>query len=147
MFKSTKTKIITLALVGVVALGGAIYATSALAVGGASAAPATALTAQTTTDSQPRASILDMLKDRMGLTGANAETFADQMIARVQTVNPNFDLQDMVNWCSQFIGDNPSNPSGTTPGDSGSGVTPRGMMGGNGSTYGGWGMMGSAGLR
>ncbi len=40
MFRTTKTKIIGLALVGVVALTGAVYATTALAVGGATAAPA-----------------------------------------------------------------------------------------------------------
>src|ERR1035437_4389700 len=107
MFKSTKTKIIGLALVGAVALGGAAYATSALGAGGATAAPATAVTpTPTTTDPQLRASILDMLKDRMGLTGADAEKFADQMFARMQSVNPNFDLKAMVNWCSQFISAN-----------------------------------------
>jgi hypothetical protein len=155
MFRTTKTKIIGLALVGVVALTGAVYATTALAVGGATAAPATAVTAQTAADPQLRASILDMLKDRMGLTGANAEKFADQMIARMQSINPKFDLQSMVTWCNQFAGANTkgrgmmgggtipnagsSNPSGISPRNSGSGFTPRGMMGG--------GMMGTSGLR
>jgi hypothetical protein len=168
MFKSTKSKIIGLILVGVVALGGATYATTALAVGGATAAPATVVTAQTATDPQLRASILDMLKDRMGLTGANAETFADQMIARMQSINPNFDFQAMINWCNQFVGADTnrsgmmgangstygrgmmgagtipnagsSNPRGTSPQNSGAGFTPRGMMGGGG-------MMGASGLR
>jgi hypothetical protein len=121
MFKSAKTKVIALVAVGIVALGGATYATTALATGGAAAAPATAVTAQTAVDPQLRANILEMLKDRMGLTGANAETFADQMIARMQSINPNFDLQAMVNWCNQFVGAN-TNRSG--------------MMGANGSTYG-----------
>ena len=166
MFGTTKSKIIGLVAVGVVALSGATYATAALAVGGASAAPATVVTAQTATDPQLRASILEMLKDRMGLTGANAETFADQMIARMQSINPNFDLQSMVNWCNQFAGDNangwgmmgasgsaygwgmmgggtipnagPSSPSGTSPQNGGSGFTPRGMMGGG--MMGGWGV-------
>jgi hypothetical protein len=133
MFKSTKTKVIGLALVGAVALGGAIYATSAMAAGGATAAPATVVTtnqtAQTATDPQLRATILDMLKDRMGLTGADAEKFADQMIARMQSVNPSFDFKAMVNWCSQFIDAN-ANANG------------RGMMGQNGSAY-GRGMMGA----
>jgi hypothetical protein len=168
MFNSAKTKVIALALVGVVALGGAIYATSALAAGGATAAPATVVTtAQAATDPQLRANILDMLKDRMGLTGADAEKFADQMIARMQSANPNFDFKAMVNWCSQFIntsangrgmmgatgsaycrgmmggGTTPdgesSGPSGTSSQASGSGVTPRGMMRG--------GMMGASGLK
>ena len=164
MFKTTKTKIIALALVGVVALGGAIYATSALAAGGATAAPATVVTTSpTAADPQLRATILDMLKDRMGLSGADAETFADQMIARMQSVNPNFDLNAMVNWCNQYIGDNtagrgmmgdgtnpngapngaycnPSSPGRQTGGQtSGSSYGPRGMMGG--------GMMGLSGLR
>lgn len=128
MFRMTKSKIIGLVAVGVVALSGAVYATTALAAGGASAAPATAVTTQTAVDPQLRASILDMLKDRMGLTGPAAEKFADQMIARMQSINPNFDLKSMVNWCNQFIG---ANTNG------------RGMMGGNGSTY-GYGMMGGA---
>jgi hypothetical protein len=128
MFKSTKTKVIGLALVGAVALGGAVYATSALAAGGATAAPAVTTT-QTATDPQLRASILDMLKDRMGLTGADAEKFADQMIARMQSVNPNFDFKAMLNWCNQFIG---ANANG------------QGMMGRSGSASGGRGMMGGA---
>lgn len=128
MFRTTKTKVITLVAVGVVALGGATYATTALAVGGATAAPATVVTAQTAADPQLRASILEMLKDRMGLTGANAETFADQMIARMQGIEPNFDLQAMVNWCNQYTGAN----------------TPRGMTGGGMM---GGGMMGTSGLR
>jgi hypothetical protein len=116
MFKTTKTKIIALALVGVIALGGAIYTTSVLAAGGATAAPATIVTtAPTAADPQLRATILDMLKDRMGLSGADAGTFADQMIARMQSANPNFDFEVMVNWCNQYIGDNANG---------------RGMMGG-----------------
>jgi hypothetical protein len=131
MFRTTKSKIIGLILAGVVALGGATYATTALADGGATAAPATVLAAQTTTDPQLRASILDMLKDRMGLTGANAERFADQMIARMQNIDPNFDFQAMINWCNQYTD---TNTNGW------------GMMGGNGSTYGGWGMTGGGAI-
>jgi len=119
MFRTTKSKIIGLVAVGVVALSGATYASTALATGGATAAPATVATAQTATDPQLRARILDMLKDRMGLTGANAETFADQMIDRMQSINPNFDPQAMVNWCNQYTGDNTN----------------------------GWGMMGASGFR
>jgi hypothetical protein len=152
MFKSTKTKVIALALVAAVALGGAVYATTALAVGSATAAPAAAPTTQTATDPQLRASILDMLKDRMGLTGPAAETFADQMIARMQSANPNFDLQAMIDWCNQYVGGNSPNGANPSSGgylagpcggarNSGPGSAPRGMMGG-GSNYGGRGMMG-----
>ncbi len=91
----------------------------------------------------------------MGLTGANAEKFADQMIDGMQNADPDFDFQAMIDWCNQSAGTNTkgwgmmgggtipnagsSNPSGTSPRDSGSGFTPRGMMGG--------GMMGTSGLR
>ncbi len=120
MLRHTKVKVIGLVLVGVVALGGAVYAATALAPGGASAAPAPAQAAQTVTDSQLRASILDMLKDRMGLNGPDAERFADQMIARMQNANPDFDLQTMVNSCTRF---NNADTNGTD------------------SANGGWGMM------
>jgi hypothetical protein len=136
MFKTTKTKVITLVALGVVALGGATYATTALAAGGATAAPVTVVTAQTAADPQLRASILEMLKDRMGLTGADAETFADQMIARMQGIDPDLDLQAMVNLCNQSTGAN-SDADGW--GMMGGGTTQRGMMGG--------GMMGTSGIR
>lgn len=169
MFKTTKAKIIGLVLVGVVALGGAVYATTALAVNGASASTPTAQAAQTAAaGSQLRSAVLGMLKNRMGLTGPDAENLADQMIARMQNIDPNFDLQAMVNWCNQFTGANTngwgmmggngsaysgrgmmgagtipsagsSNPSGASPQDSGSGSNPTGIMGG--------GMMGASGLR
>jgi hypothetical protein len=175
MFKTTKTKIIGLVLDGVVALGGAVYATTALAVHGASASAATApapqaataQVTQTATDSQLRSTILDMLKDHMGLTGSQAETFADQMITRMQNAGVGSNLQAMVNWCTQFIGADTngtgsvngglgmmygtttpsagaSNPSGAAPSspgpqDSSSGLVPGGMMGGR--------MMGALGLR
>ncbi len=106
MLRMTKITVIGLALVGVVALGGAIYATTALAVGGASASPATAQATQTTTDSQLRATILDMLRDRMGLTGPEAEQFADQMITRMQNAASSSDLQDMVDRCTRFTNAN-----------------------------------------
>jgi len=172
MFKTTKTKIIALVLVGVVALGGAVYATTALAANGAFASTASTATAQAAqtaaAGSQLRSAVLGMLKNRMGLTGPDAENLADQMIARMQNIDPNFDLQAMVNWCNQFTGANTngwgmmggngsaysgrgmmgagtipsagsSNPSGASPQDSGSGSNPTGIMGG--------GMMGASGLR
>ena len=134
MLRPTKARVIGLILVGVVALGGAVYAATALAAGGASAAPAPVQAAQTATDSQLRASILDMLKDRMGLTGPDAERFADQMIARMQNANPDLDLQTMVNWCARFNSAD-ANGNGSVNGG-------RGMMNGSGwGDYNGWGMM------
>ena len=50
MFKTTKTKVIGLALVGAAVLVGAGYTTTALAVGGMSVSPATAQAAQTATE-------------------------------------------------------------------------------------------------
>ena len=137
MLRATKARVIVLALVGVVALGGAVYAATALATGGASAAPAPAQAAQAVTDSQLRASILDMLKDRMGLTGPDAEQFADQMIARMQNANPDFDVQNMVNRCTQFNNAD-TNAAGPTNGG-------LGMMNGTGPANGGRGMMRGSG--
>jgi hypothetical protein len=164
MLRHTKAKVIGLVLVGVVALGGAVYAATALAPGGASAAPAPAQAAQTVTDSQLRSSILDMLKDRMGLTGPDAAQFADQMIARMQGANPGFDLQTMVNSCTRYKGwgmmhgNDPANgaptpgtgspdPSSATPSSPGPQNGGWGMMNGpgKGSVNGGRGMMGTYG--
>jgi hypothetical protein len=157
MLRTTEARVIGLALVGVVALGGAVYAATALATGGASAAPAPAQAAQTVTDPQLRASILDMLKDRMGLTGPDAEQFADQMIARMQNANPDLDVQNMVNRCAQFnnadtnaagptnggwgmmYGDDPANGA-TTP-STGSPDPGSAAPSSPGPQNGGWGMM------
>ena len=130
MFKRTKTRVIGLALVGAVVLAGAVYTTTAVAVGGVSAYPTTAQAAQTATESQLRSAILDMLEDHMGITGSEANSFADQMVAHMQDVNANgdFDFEAMVDRCNRSLG---SNPGGG------------GMMGGS---YGG-GMMGGSGLR
>ena len=127
--RTTKAKVAGLVLVGVVALSGAVYATSALAVGGASASTATAQVAQAATDAPLRSTILDMLEDRMGLTGPDAEEFADQMIARTQDADAGFDIQAMVDWCTQFTNDNTSGYWG--------------MMGGTDMHDGDWGMMNS----
>ena len=179
MFKTAKRKIISLVLVGVVALGGAVYAATALTVGRASASTAATQATTAATGSQLRSTILDMLRDRMGLTGPEAEKFADQMLARMQNVDTGVDLQDMVDWCTRFSnadnantsgrgmmngtgpanggrgmmngttapGPAPSDPNDATPSapgsqDSGSGLTPGGMMGTSGR-----GMMGTSGLR
>jgi hypothetical protein len=165
MFRTAKTKIVSLALVGVVALGGAVYATTALAVGGASASTTTAQVSQTlaaqvtqtATDPQLRSSILDMLRDRMGLTGPQAEQFADQMIARMQDAGVGNNIQAMIDWCTQYVGGatygrgmmnwgttpstGPSKPSSTTqsnplsqasPRSTQPGATSRGRMNGSG---------------
>ena len=130
MFKTTKAKVIGLVLVGAVVLAGAVYATTALAVGGASASPATTQAAQATSGSQLRTTIIDMLKDRMGEPGPDAEQFADQMIARMRNVDADFDFQAMVDWCTQFAN---------------AGTDGWGMMGGTDSHDGGWGMMDGSG--
>jgi hypothetical protein len=140
MLKTFKAKIITLALVGVVALGGAVYLTAALATGGASAAAAPVQTTQTATTEQLRATVLEMIKDHMGLTGPEAETLADQMVARMQSAGANSDIQSMIDRCPRF---NDSNATGSGTGDNTYGP---GMMDQNGSTY-GRGMMGGWGVQ
>ncbi|MFH1264323.1 MAG: hypothetical protein ABIK89_01250 [Planctomycetota bacterium] len=104
MFKPRKTMIIGLALVGAVAMGGAIYATTALAAGGASASAA-AQAVQTPNGAQLRSTVLDMLTNRMGLTGPEAERFADEMIARMQNVDQDFDFQAMIDRCNEYVTD------------------------------------------
>jgi hypothetical protein len=169
MFQSTRSKMIAVAVIAVLVVAGGIYATASLITGTASAetttVPPVATTATpaggaATTTTQPvsaadqeklRAAILDMIKDRMGWTGADAEAFADQMLQRMENVNPNFDYQSMLNWCGQFFDENGTTPNGTTPNgtsgftppcwggnwDNGAGNTPApgargGMMGGFG---------------
>lgn len=152
MFRTTKAKIIGLiglSLVVIVALAGVAYTATALA-GGASASAATTqraslvqtagTQAQTYDEADLRAAIIDMLEDRMGLTGAQAEEWADQMIARMQSAGVADDWQGMLNWCSGYWNDRAgqSAPSGNTNGYAGGG-----MMGG----YYGGGMMGGYGTR
>lgn len=143
MFKTFKAKIITLALVGVLALGGAVYLTTVLTAGGASAAPAPIQTPQTGTTDQLRSTVLEMVKDHMGLTSTEAEIFADQMVARMQSAGANFDIQSMIDLCPRFD-DNSAAGSGT--GDNTYGP---GMMNGSGTSgYGyGNGMMGGWGVQ
>ena len=125
MFKKTRTKIVALGVAGALVLGAAVYVTAALVTGDASAAPATnaiaaAQPAGTPDQAQLRAAVLEMLKDRMGLTGSQAEAFADQMIARMQQAFPNLDLQAMIDRCNRFF----------DGGTAGSVAPRRGMMNG-----------------
>ena len=152
MFKTFKAKIITLALVCVLALGGAVYLTTVLAAGGASAAPAQAQANQTANTGQLRANILEMLQDRMGITGTEAETLADQMVARMQNAGSNVDIQSMIDRCPR-LNDNSAAGSGTGNNIYGPGMMNqngstygRGMMNGSGATY-GRGMMGGWGVQ
>jgi hypothetical protein len=139
MFKSTRSKVIGLSLAAIVTLGGAVYGGTAIA-GGVSAASSVSAaaaqpgiaqpaaltqTTQATDAAQLRAAILDMLKDRMGITGTPAEQIADQMIARMQSAGVKGNLQNMLDWCNQYWD---SNGNG--------GTYPRGMMGGTGGYYG-----------
>jgi hypothetical protein len=151
MFKTFKAKIITLALVGVVALGGAVYLTTVLTAGGASAAPAQTQTTQTATTAQLRATVLEMVKDHMGLTGTEAETLADQMVARMQSAGANFDIQAMIDRCPRFNDNSATNGSSNStygPGmmNQNGSIYGRGMMNGSGSGYGN-GMMGGWGVQ
>jgi hypothetical protein len=136
----TKRWIATLSAVGIIALGGAVYTTTALAGGGpgwmglagGTAAPALGTAAQSQTAQAPdqaqiRAAVLDMIKDRMGITGAEAETLADQMIARMQTAGiSGTDLQNMLQWCT----------SNAAPGGTAGGRMMRGAGAGTGTGYG-----------
>lgn len=127
MFKATRTKVIGLSLVAFVALGGAIYATTAWAAGGASASAAPAQATPTTEAWPLGSSLLDMLEEHMGLSGVDAEDFADDMIAHMQKIDADLDLQEMVDWCTRYAA---------------AGTYSRGMMNGTARGYGGWGMMG-----
>ncbi|MCL5734222.1 MAG: hypothetical protein M1274_01305 [Actinobacteria bacterium] len=164
MFKTKRTRIIGLALVGLLALSGGIYATTAALAGGASAYTPT--TAADPTNTNWRSAMTDMMEDHMGLTEAQADAFVNQMAGYMQGAGGNFDTQKMVDQCTQNLtngnygpgmmggartpGAGPSGPNVTPPG---SGSTGFGMMGG-GSGYGmmgggstGYGMMGGWGTR
>jgi hypothetical protein len=130
MFTKTRTMIIGLALVGVVVVAGAVYGATAWAAG-PPASTATSQATQTVSEAQ-RAAILDMIKDHMGLTGAEAEILADQMIARCgglsgndSTGNGGWGMMDGSGGC--LNGANGAN-----------GSTPRGMMGNQGGMMGSW---------
>jgi hypothetical protein len=137
MFKTKKTRVIGLALVTALILVGAVYATAAWAAPnptGTSTAATTAGTTSTATatdTAQLRATILEMLKDHMGLTGADAEKWADQMISRMQQCQGD-DFSTMIEQCEQYM-------DGAAPGQGACGSGRGGMMGGNGN-----GMMGGA---
>ena len=149
MFKTFKAKIITLALVGALALGGAIYLTTVVVGGVASAAPGPFRAAQTTDTAQLRATVLEMMEDHMGLTGAEAETLADQMVARMQGRGADVDIQAMFDLCPRL---NDDGALGSDSGDYGPGMMNQnvnqngstcgpGATNGSGSDYRG-GMMG-----
>ncbi len=151
MFGRSRRRIVILALVGVIVLGsGVFYAATALAGGAPAATSAWQSVAATTgasqattvttqaptgtnqgpTDAQLRATILDMIKDHMGLTGAQAERLADQMLQRMKSVGGTANLQNMLAWCSRYLDGLQNGTSGTGPNGAG-----RGMMG----RTGGWG--------
>lgn len=138
MFRTTRTRVIGLALVGAVALSGGIYATTALAAGGPSAQ--TAATQVGLTGPEWRSAMLDMLEDHMGITGGEAEEFADEMFEHMQGIADDTDIQEMVDWCTQRADDGEFGP-GMMNGY-GWGYGGWGMMDGDDATYGGYGMMG-----
>jgi hypothetical protein len=130
MFKTKKTRVIGLVLVAALILVGAVYATAAWAAPNptdTSTAATAAGTASTTTaadTAQLRATILEMLEDHMGLTGADAEKRADQMISRMQQCQ-GADLSTMIERCEQYM-------DGTAAGQGACGAGRGGMMNGNG---------------
>jgi hypothetical protein len=137
MLKQTKTMIAVLMAAGVVVIAGAVYVTATWATGSAAAAPfagqagrpavvaaSPATQAVQNTDQETlRAAILDMIQDHMGLSGADAEAFADQMIARMQGVFSDEDFQSMLDSCGRYIDD-----QGNDQGNDGRTGRPGGMM-------------------
>ena len=67
-----------------------------------------------------------MLADHMGLTGSEAERFADEMTEHMQGIDSDFDVQEMLDWCTEQADEGEYGP---------------GMMDGYGRGYGGFGMM------
>jgi hypothetical protein len=131
MFKAKKTRVIGLVLVAALILVGAVYATAAWAApnptdtSAATTAAGPASTATAADTAQLRATILEMVEDHMGLTGADAEKWADQMISRMQQCQGGTDLATMVERCEQYM-------DGTTAGQGACGSGRGGMMNGNG---------------
>jgi hypothetical protein len=151
MLKTLKAKIITLALVGTLAVGGAVYLTSVVVAGVASAAPAPVQTTQTANTAQLRAAVLEMMEDHMGLTGTEAATLADQMVARMQSAGADVDIQAMIDSCPRLNDDGAagSDSSNYGPGmmnqnlNQNGSTRGRGALNGSGSGYSGSsGMMG-----
>jgi hypothetical protein len=141
----TRTWIIVVAVIAVVALAGAVYTTGAFASGRWQAKAPTGQPAQTLTDSQIRENILDMLDDHMGITGAEAEKLADQMLERCGRLADGDG--DGIGSCPGITngtngsGDNwgPGMMNGTNRGPGMmNGTTPGQMMGGR-EMMGGWG--------
>jgi hypothetical protein len=138
MLRTTKTRVIGLALAGAVVLSGGIYATTALAIGGSSTDTAPTQQAPSST-AEWRAGMLDMLQDHMGLSGQAAEDFADEMSEHMQGFDQDFDLQEIVDWCNQYGG--PGSDGTYGPGMMDEGTYGPGMMDED-FGYGGYGMMG-----
>ena len=73
------------------------------------------------------------------LTGTDAETLADQMVARIQSPGANIDIQSMIDRCPRL-----NNDSAT--GSNNNSTYGPGMMNQNGAAY-GRGMMGGWGVQ
>lgn len=128
--KTTRVRglaLLSLGIVGllVVALVGPAWAADA---GGAQAVTGARnvqpVQAQTqATPGATRDSVLDMLRDHMGLTGDDAEAWADDMLGHMQAVHGD-QTGEMVQACSEYAGENGG------AGANQNGTTWRGMMGG-----------------
>jgi hypothetical protein len=145
MFKTRKIRVIGLVVVAALVLIGGVYGTAAWAAPGPSTTGTTTQTATTADQAQLRAAILEMIKDHMGLTGAEAEQWADRMLSRMQNAGwDSTDLQAMIDRCEQYMDGN-GNTDGYGYGSGACGAgTGTGMMGGRGMMGSGAGMMGGA---
>ncbi len=127
MTRKRKSRVMGLVLAGALILAGAIYTTAAWAAPWGPAAEAPAQTQPAASDAELRAAILDMIEDHMGLTGADAEQWADRMLERMRDRNPDFDYGAMIEQCEERMDDYQAGVDGGGCGG--------GMMG---SGYGRW---------
>ena len=100
MFKTGKKKAFGIGLALAILLSGVTYATTALADDRTSAFAAQ--NRDTTTPTEWRAEVLEMLRDHMGLSRQQAEEFANEMVSDRQVLDKDFDFQDILGWCTPY---------------------------------------------
>ncbi|MCL5942624.1 MAG: hypothetical protein M1325_03760 [Actinobacteria bacterium] len=159
MFKTLQAKgaalIVTgaLGLIGLGALGPVFDpGTASAEQSGTTAAPSwtqptaqstPAATDQSTTDQSTRDRILDMMRDHMGVTGDQAEKWADTMTDMMKSMHGD-QADEMLQWCTEngggMMGDwNKGTNGDSTPGNGQGSNWGGGMMGGSGGgMMGGW---------
>jgi hypothetical protein len=88
--------------------------------------------------------MLEMLEEHMGLSGAEAEGFVDEMIDHMQGIDGDLDLGEMLDWCAQQAGGVEYGPGmmGEDGMMGGYGYDGYDMMDEDNSAYGAYGMMG-----